>query len=357
MSLRYYDIHAHLADARIRSELPDMLAASRQHGVAGILANAARLHEWPRLLDLCREPGIHGALGLHPFFVDEWHAGVPGELRRLLAAHPELRAIGEIGLDFQDGRDSEARQREAFVAQLAVACDMHRPVIMHNRKSWNEFFALWRESGAARAGITGVCHHFSASPEVARQALDLGLYLSFCGPLTYPNATRLKAVAAYVPLDRLLTETDCPDLPAAAYRGGWSVPWQVQAIVTEIARLKQVSKETVATAVEQNYRRVLGLSAEPLDPVRNRPETARNGQNTDGSGARRSPETRDSRLMEGEPKTKSLSLAEGALSRVDRQLASRSVHCPVTPLPVTLPVPLPVPDPAPTRHPEAAPQP
>lgn len=260
MSPRYYDIHAHLADSRIAAELPDMLATSRAHGVAGILANAARLEEWPRIIELCREPGVHGALGLHPFFVDEWHSGVPDELRQRLDAHPEIRAVGEIGLDFADGRADESRQREAFAAQLAVACERQKPVILHNRRSWPEFLALWQASGATRQGLRGVCHHFNGSRELARQLLDLGLSLSFCGPLTYANASRLKEAAAYVPLERLLTETDCPDLPAAAYRGGWSVPWHVQAIVSEIGRLKGISETAVADAVERNYRQMLDLA-------------------------------------------------------------------------------------------------
>ncbi len=259
----YYDIHAHLADPRIAAELPLILRDCQARGVRGILANAARVDEWPTIVTLAREPGVYGALGLHPFFLDEWTDALPAQLRATLAAAPGLRAIGEIGLDFwpatlAEPACSRERQVTAFTAQLALACELGRPVLLHNRKSWPEFFEIWKSTAAGR--IAGVCHHFTGSREIARQALDLGLYLSFCGPLTWPQSRRLRETAAYVPLDRLLTETDTPDLPAAPYRGGFSYPWQVAAIVAEIARLKSVPEDAVAAAVAENFHTVLGVA-------------------------------------------------------------------------------------------------
>jgi TatD DNase family protein len=181
-------------------------------------------------------------------------------LRDLCRETPRVRAIGEIGLDFLAGREDEARQREVFTRQLVCAVELRLPVILHNRRSWSAFLAIWRD--LARDRISGVCHHFSGSTEIARQALDAGLYLSFCGPLTYGNARRLKAAARYVPMDRLLTETDAPDLPPERWRGGLSVPWHVQDVVVEVARLKAIPEPEVIEQVAANFRRVLGLREE-----------------------------------------------------------------------------------------------
>lgn len=253
--MNYYDIHAHLADPRVLPQMEELLAESRRQGVCGILANAARVSEWDAIVRLTADPLVYGALGLHPFFVEEWYNGLIGDLRRALQSQPRCVAVGEIGLDFYHGRADQAQQIEAFAAQLALACELNLPVILHNRKAWPEFFDVLRQVGLPARG--GVCHHFSASIEIARQVLDSGLYPSFCGPVTYPNARRLKAVAAYVPSDRILTETDTPDLPPERYRGQESRPFHVQEIIRELAVLRGTPESDVAQQVEANFRAVV----------------------------------------------------------------------------------------------------
>ncbi len=304
-----YDIHAHLADPRILPETERILADSRAHGLRGVLVNAARTGEWAAVAELATRPGVCGALGLHPFFLDEWDEALPERLRAMLAdsaAKTEerkngrteerdnkrreergnkrtdeqeggkteehtggrttereecgLRAVGEVGLDLWECDDRAAalaRQVPALEAQLAVACDLRLPAILHNRKAWPEFFAVWRRAAAGR--ITGVCHHFTGGREILREALDLGLYVSFCGPITQAGARRIREAAAFAPLDRILTETDAPDLPAEPFRGGRSEPWHVALVLAEIARIRRIPEEEAAAAVAANYRRVLGL--------------------------------------------------------------------------------------------------
>ena len=257
--MNFYDIHAHLADERIRPEMADILAECRRRGVRGILASAARVTEWPVIAAAAEWPPVYGALGLHPFFLGEWSADLPRRLRSDLCAHPRLRAVGEIGLDFYHGRKNEALQLDVFTAQLGIASELNLPVVVHNRKSWSEFFAVLRDTGVPAAG--GVCHHFSGSVEIARRVLDLGLDISFCGPVTYPNARRLREAARFVPLERILTETDAPDLPPEPYRSsGRSYPYHVVEVVRALAEIKGLSEEAVAAQVEANFRRVLGIT-------------------------------------------------------------------------------------------------
>ena len=253
----FVDVHAHLADARLGERLDVTLAESARQGVGGILVNAARREEWPVVQALSRRPGVYGALGIHPFFPEDWREETLGELRQALAA-PENRghllAVGEIGLDFQQGRDNAAWQLAMFRAQLRLARELGLPVCLHNRKSWPDFFGLLRELGWGQ--VRGYCHHFTGSIDIARAALDHGLYLSFCGPVTYPEARRLHQAARFAPSDRILTETDCPDLPAQEYRGQESRPWHVRSVLQCLAALRGVAPEQLLSQVWANWRRL-----------------------------------------------------------------------------------------------------
>ncbi len=261
MEISLFDIHAHLGDARVWEQATAVLADSAAHGLTGVLANAARREEWERVIALARRAGppkVWAAVGIHPFFLEDWGPGTAVELAAALRDNPgTVRAVGEIGLDFWQGRDGAAEQAAACARQCEIAAEFGVPVIVHNRKSWNEFFALWK--ALAHRPPAAVCHHFSGSLEIARQALDFGMYLSFCGPLTYPGARRLRAAAELVPWDRVLTETDTPDLPAAAWRGRESRPWQVRAVLETLAEIKRTPLEVAAAHVAANFARVLRL--------------------------------------------------------------------------------------------------
>lgn len=254
--MRLYDIHAHLADPRVLPRIDGILAEAARHGVAGILANAARVGEWDAVCALSGREPVYGALGLHPFFVEEWNENLPDRLRGLARRHPRIRAIGEVGLDFYPGREKREAQIEVLAAQLQVARELALPVIVHNRRSWDDFFGVLHDLGMVP--LRGVCHCFNGSPELLRRVLDRGLMVSFCGPLTYPNARRLRQAARYAPLDAILTETDCPDLPAAPIRPGPSLPQHVRYVLETLAEVKEIPIDEVAERVGSNSRELLG---------------------------------------------------------------------------------------------------
>lgn len=253
-----YDVHAHLADPRLAPILPQVMALSAAKDVRGILANAARRQDWDRVCQLsANHDVVYAALGIHPFYMDDWQDDTPQQLRQAIATPPpgaKIIAVGEIGLDFYDRRDNAAKQLDALAQQLLIAKDFALPVCLHNRKAWPEFFALLKDLRIT--DLRGYCHHFGASVDIARQVLDHGLYLSFCGPIAAPRSRRIREAARFAPLDRILTETDCPDLPAPQYRDGLSQPWQVHAVVESIAALKGATPEDIAAAIAQNWRRL-----------------------------------------------------------------------------------------------------
>ena len=248
-----YDVHAHLADSRLRETLPDILLRCASE-MQAVLVNTARASEWDTVLQLAQQPGIYAALGQHPFFLKERQPDCFMQLRKKLLHPPQnskVLAVGEIGLDFWNGRDAADEQLNALSEQLLIAQQLQLPVILHNRKAWPDFFALLKNLRIST--LRGVCHHFNASAEIASQALDHGLFLSFCGPLTWPESKRLHKLAQYVPLDRILVETDCPDLPPQSFRGTQSRPWMVAEVMTTLAELRQIPMKKLAEQIAANW--------------------------------------------------------------------------------------------------------
>lgn len=248
-----YDIHAHLADPRLQATLPEIVLRCESE-MQAVLVNAARVSEWDTVLMLAQKPGLYAALGLHPFFLKERQPDCFTQLREKLLHPPQnskVLAIGEIGLDFWNGRDDADDQWNALSEQLLIAQQLQLPVILHNRKAWPDFFALLKNLRIST--LRGVCHHFNGSAEIARQALDHGLFLSFCGPLTWPESKRLHQLASMVPLDRILVETDCPDLPPQSCRGAESRPWMVAEVMTTLAELRKIPFENLAEQITKNW--------------------------------------------------------------------------------------------------------
>ena len=249
--MRVTDCHAHLADARIWDARVSWLAECHSHGLVSALANAAQFDEWPRVIQLAQEaPEIQPALGIHPFWPEQWTAEAKAELEQHLNAD-DIAAVGEIGLDFWNGRDNQAIQECAFVEQLQLAVQYYKPACIHNRKSWQEFFGILKELRLNE--VRGYCHNFTGSRETAKQILDRGLHISFCSPVTYPEAERLRRVSTYVPAERLLVETDAPDLPQMPYRGQFSYPWHTHGIIKALAEIRQISPDALAEQVLHNY--------------------------------------------------------------------------------------------------------
>ena len=261
------DCHAHLADTRIFPERHALLADCRAHGLTAVLANAAQCEEWPRILQLCQEEeGVLGALGIHPFWPEQWSKETEAALLQILT-DPEQRkhifAIGEIGLDYWNGRENATLQQAVFARQLEIAVQFDLPVSLHNRKSWEDFFGIVRDLRID--GLRGFCHNFTAGTDLARRILDLGLHLSFCSPVTNPEASKCRAAAAYAPANRILTETDCPDLPAKAVvkASGDTVPqsrpWHVSLVLDSLAEIRQTSPEILGQTVFSTWQDLFDL--------------------------------------------------------------------------------------------------
>lgn len=244
------DSHCHLDFPDLASRLPELLQRMEENAVGLAVCIGVNLEDFPRVLALAEaHPQLWATVGVHPEYTD---VREPDENELLaLANHPKVIAIGETGLDYYWQKDKPEWQRARFRTHIRAARRCGKPLVVHTRESAEDTLNVLAEEGADAVG--GVMHCFTENWEVARQALDLGFYISFSGIVTFKNAAIVKDVAQKCPLDRILVETDSPYLAPMPYRGKQNQPAYVRHVAEEIARLRDISLEDVTAATTQNF--------------------------------------------------------------------------------------------------------
>lgn len=251
--MRLIDTHVHLDFEFPVGDLSVVLSRARAAGVEACVLPAYDRGGWDAVAAAARDHAdVFPAFGLHP-----WRAGEPfdpAELRaRLLDAGAV--AVGEIGLDAKVPDVDPERQRRVFREQLAVARDLDLPVLLHCRGAFDALLADLAEAGPTR----GVVHAFSRGPELARRCLDLGLHLGLGGAVTRPRAERARRTAAMAPLDRIVLETDAPDLDLDGVPEGHNEPANVARVAEALAGIRGASPEEIAAATTRNARELFRL--------------------------------------------------------------------------------------------------
>ncbi len=250
----YVDSHCHLSFPELAEKLPEIRAAMAEAGVDRALCICTTLEEFEQVHALALgHENFWCSAGVHPDNEDVREPGLEDLLA--LAARPKVVAIGETGLDYYrlGGRsvaDMEW-QRQRYRVHIRASRASGLPLVIHTRSASADTLALLREEGEGRA--RGVFHCFTETAEVARAALDLGFYISFSGILTFKTAADLRAVAAFVPLDRCLIETDSPYLSPVPYRGKVNSPAYVPWVARQLAEIKGLELEAVAAATSRNF--------------------------------------------------------------------------------------------------------
>ena len=251
----YFDSHAHLDDARFDGEREEIFATLADHGVGLIMNVGCDLPSSERSVTLAeRYPFVYAAVGSHPD--DAGH--VDGRLLdryRALAAHPKVRAIGEIGLDYHYEDVPRAQQIIAFEQQLELAEALHKPVIVHEREAHADAMDIVRR----HPDVRGVFHCFSGAKELALWLVERGWYIGFTGVLTFKNARKAVEVAQALPLDRILIETDCPYMAPEPYRGRRNDSRYVPLVAKKLAELRDLTPEEAGRITTENARRLYGI--------------------------------------------------------------------------------------------------
>jgi TatD DNase family protein len=266
------DSHAHLDSERYADDREAMLARAAQAGVGTVLSigigeGPAQMHQ---ALELCRQfngrpglPRLYASAGIYPHNTAEADENALSSLDALLADQ-EVIACGEIGLDYYHEGAPHHVQRQGLIRQLEIAAARRRPVLIHCRgtnesvDAWDDLFLVLDEYWG-RTGLGGIMHCFGAGWEQARRSLDMGFLVSFAGNLTYPKAQPLRDVAARLPLEGVLVETDAPWLAPAALRGQRNEPAFVVQTAQTLAGLFNVSESEIAEATTQNFYRLFQL--------------------------------------------------------------------------------------------------
>jgi TatD DNase family protein len=253
----YVDSHCHLSFPELAERLPDIRAAMAAADVDRVLCICTTLEEFPRVHALALGyDNFWCSAGVHPDNEDVQEPEVADLVA--LAAKAKVVAIGETGLDYYrlEGRsiaDMEW-QRRRFRVHIQAARATGLPLVIHTRSASADTLGVLREESGGEA--TGVFHCFTETAEVARAALDLGFYISFSGILTFKTAVDLRAVAAFVPLDRCLIETDSPYLAPVPYRGKVNSPAYVPWVARQLAEIKGMPVEAIAEATSRNFERL-----------------------------------------------------------------------------------------------------
>jgi len=253
------DSHCHLDDAAFDGDRDAVLRRAREAGIVRQVVPAVEAAGWAKLRTVCAaDPGLHAAYGLHPLALPAHRSEHLAQLRDWIERERPV-AVGECGLDyFVEGLDRDA-QAGWFDAQLRIARDFDLPVIVHARRAVDAVIAAIRKVG----GLRGVVHSFSGSPQQARQLWDFGFLLGLGGPVTYPRANRLRRLAADMPLDRLLLETDAPDQPDAGHRGQRNEPARLPDVLATLAALRGEDPAGIAAATTRNARRLFSFPGSP----------------------------------------------------------------------------------------------
>jgi TatD DNase family protein len=254
------DSHCHLADDVFGPDLDAVVARAREAGLERVLVileagNVAEVAQAQRLEQLW--PEVRFSIGVHPHSAHNF-ASDPDRaatlVREQMAATPSARAIGEIGLDYHYDFSPRDVQLAVFRAQIRVARELDRPVVIHTREADDDTLAILREEGGN--GLSGVLHCYTGTQELAEAGLALGFYVSFAGIVTFPKGANVREVASRVPLDRLLVETDSPFLAPVPFRGKRNEPAHVARVVETLAAIHRVPAADLIRQTTANFHRL-----------------------------------------------------------------------------------------------------
>jgi TatD DNase family protein len=250
------DTHCHLDFESFHDDIEAVIERATAAGVTRMIVPSLDLDNAAAVLALTeRFPTVYAAVGVHPNSAAEWRDEWIDRLHEL-AQRPKVVAIGEIGLDTYWDKTPPDIQQRALTRQLELAAELDLPVIIHNRDASADVLRLLSELVTRHSSLGtspfGVLHSFSADWDTAESALALGYYLGFTGPLTYKKADDLRAIAARVPLDRILIETDAPFLAPHPFRGKRNEPAHVRLVAERLAEVRGISLEEVAAATTAN---------------------------------------------------------------------------------------------------------
>ena len=244
-----FDSHAHYDSEQFNEDRNELLLSMEENGVGTIVNSAANWDSVTEVVELAHKyPFVYAAVGMHPDEVGDLN-DERFEYLKSQCQKDKVVAVGEIGLDYYWDNESHDVQKKWFIKQLELARELDLPVIIHSRDAAADTLEIMKEYGQ---GLRGVIHCFSYSIELAREYVKMGYHIGIGGVVTFKNGRKLKEIAAEIPLERILLETDCPYLAPVPFRGKRNDSHYISYVAQEIAELKGISYEEVVAQTEKN---------------------------------------------------------------------------------------------------------
>ena len=248
-----FDTHAHLDDRAFDEDRAELLANLPGQGLALVMNPGCSLESSRNVVQIAAANDyVYAAVGSHPDAADEVNEAVIDEYRMLCKLNPTVKAIGEIGLDYHYEDIPREIQMKAFRMQMELARELGLPVIVHEREAHEDGMAVVRDY----PDVTGVFHCYSGSAEMARQLVEKGWYIGFTGVLTFKNARKAVEVAASIPLERIVLETDCPNMAPEPFRGKRNDPGKLYRMAEKLAEIRGLSVEEIHAITTENGKRL-----------------------------------------------------------------------------------------------------
>ena len=248
-----FDTHAHMDDHAFDEDRAELLASLPGQGLALVMNPGCSLASSYNAVKLANSHDyIYAAVGSHPDVADEVNENTLAEYRKLCKLNSKVKAIGEIGLDYHYEDIPREIQLKAFRAQMELARELNLPVIVHERDAHEDGMQVVRDF----PDVTGVFHCYSGSAEMARQLVDKGWYIGFTGVLTFKNARKAVEVAASIPLDRVVLETDCPYMAPEPFRGKRNDPGKIYRMAEKLAEIRRLSVEEIHAITVENGKKL-----------------------------------------------------------------------------------------------------
>ncbi len=251
------DTHAHLQWASFDKDREQVIRRAVRAGVKYIVNIGFNLDGCRKGIELTEKHSeLYASVGIHPHNASQFNQDMLDELRRL-SGNPKVVAIGEIGLDYYRNLSPRQEQKKAFEAQLSLAEELELPVVIHDRDAHDDILEALSEFRGKRRGIM---HCFSGSREMAEQCIKSDFYISFAGPVTFPNARKLHGIAKWIDLEKILLETDSPWLAPQQVRGKRNEPAFLPFVAEKIARLKGIRLDELEESTSGNAEEIFQLS-------------------------------------------------------------------------------------------------
>jgi len=248
-----FDTHAHMDDHAFDPDREELLSSLPQQHIGLLMNPGCSLESSRNACKLAREYDyIYAAVGSHPDAADEVNDAVLDEYRRLVRENPKVKAIGEIGLDYHYEDIPREVQVKAFRMQMELARELGLPAIVHEREAHEDGMKIVEEFPE----VTGVFHCYSGSAEMAKWLIKRGWYIGFTGVLTFKNARKALEVAAAIPLERIVLETDCPYMSPEPFRGKRNDPGKLYRMAEKLAELRGLTVEEIHRITTENGKRL-----------------------------------------------------------------------------------------------------